>query len=778
MSKTKKRKPKVKGKKLNAQDLKRQVLHFYRRHPRKQYNPRQVIQKLKMANNKDSVQHAINQLVADKALLERDNYKYQINRDYVFNTKGNDQYVEGKVDTTRSGDAYIVTPEDKDDIFVPLSRLNTAQNGDTVKVRYWTPNGRRKPEGEVVEVLQRSAEQFVGILHVFSRLAVVTVEGRNQIDIAVPLDKLKGGENGQLVTVKVVDWSAKKFDAPVGEIVAVLGQPGTSALEMQAILINNGFDIEFPQEVIEFANMLPASIGPQEIEGRRDFRQVRTFTIDPEDAKDFDDALSLEMFEDGSFEVGVHIADVTHYVKPGTPLDQEAYQRATSVYLVDRVCPMLPERLSNELCSLRPHEDKLTFSAAFVFDKNFRIRKRWFGKAVIHSDRRFTYEEAQAILDSGQGDFAEELSLLNRVAEKLRKQRFKTGSIDFDSEEVRFRLDEDGTPLEVYVKERKAANMLIEDFMLLANREVATFMSKKEQKKNTTIPFVYRVHDDPDLDKAAELAAFARALGFEMDVTTPEMVAKSYNRLIKAAEKNPALQMLAPLAIRTMAKAIYSIENVGHYGLGFSHYTHFTSPIRRYSDVLVHRLLELNLAKDQLFITSASKLAEQCRHISDQERKAAEAERESIKYKQVEFMKKHVGETFQAKVNGIADFGIFVEVIESRCEGMISFQYMDQPYEIGEGRLSVRGRRDGKIIRMGDELMVKVIDTDLKRRRIEMAYVEGPVQTEEAVFIPAEDKSDERSNRRRGGKGRSRAKSAQAPKTKGKPRRRTRKKKE
>lgn len=758
MNKKKKtRKPKIKGRKLSSRDLKRAVLKFYHKNARKQYNPRQVIQKLRVGNNKDAVQYAIDQLVADGALVVKDNFKYQINRGFI-PTTASDTLV-GKVDMTRTGSAYILTEDGQDDIFVPPSRLGTAQNGDTVQVRYWTPKGRRKPEGEVINVTQRAAEQFVGVIHVFSRFALVVVEGRTSIDLAIPLEKILDAKQGELVAVRVSNWAEGRFGYPEGEVLAVLGQPGTSDLEMQAILINGGFDIAFSKELLTAAEALPAEISEEEITKRRDFREVTTFTIDPADAKDFDDALSVAYLDKGHIEVGVHIADVTHYVKPDTILDKEAYHRSTSVYLVDRVCPMLPERLSNELCSLRPNEDKLTFSASFVFDKDFKLIKRWFGKAIIHSARRFSYEEAQEVLDTGEGDLNEEILLLNKIALKLRKERFKHGSIDFDSEEVRFRLDENGTPVEIFIKERKDANMLIEDFMLLANREVASFISKKEQKMSVNIPFVYRIHDDPDEGKALELAAFAKALGFEMDVSTPEMIAKSYNRLIKASIDNPLLKMLAPLAIRTMAKAIYSTENVGHYGLGFSHYSHFTSPIRRYSDVLAHRILEKNLGVKELYQVNATQLAEQCKHISDQERKAAEAERESIKYKQVEFMEKHVGEQFVGTVNGIADFGMFTEINATRCEGMISFDRMDQPYEIGEGKLSVRGRRDGKIIRMGDEITVKVIDTDLKRRRIELAYVEGPVQTTETVFMAAEKEgtgsrhSNHRSGRRKAAQG-------------------------
>ena len=461
----------------------------------------------------------------------------------------------------------------------------------------------------------------------------------------------------------------------------------------------------------------------------------------------------MRFLENGDFEVGVHIADVAHYVKPGSQLDLEAYRRSTSVYLVDRVCPMLPERLSNGLCSLRPKEDKLTFSAVFVFNKNKKVISRWFGRGIIHSDRRFTYEEAQEVIETGEGDFPSELKLLNQVAKTLRERRFKDGSIDFDSEEVRFRLDENGVPVELYVKERFDAHMLVEDFMLLANREVATYMVQKEAGSREKIPFVYRVHDEPDPDKALELAAFAQAMGFEMDVSSPRAIGRSYNRLIQRAEEDPGLKILAPLAIRTMAKAVYSPENIGHYGLGFDNYTHFTSPIRRYSDVLVHRILAKNLGKENLFKVNGQKLDEQCKHISNQEKKAAEAERESIKYKQVEYMEKHVGEDFMGIVNGIAEFGIFVELIETRCEGMISFDHMDQAYEMGEGRLSVRGLHNGQVIRMGDEIKVRVLETDLKRRRIEMALIEGPQRKEQPAF-----QQNGRKNHKPQGRGRGKSK--------------------
>ncbi|MEM1216187.1 MAG: ribonuclease R [Bacteroidota bacterium] len=759
MSKKNKKRPKVKGKKLRTHELQREVLRLFKRSPKKQFNPRQVVNKLKIANNKDAVQHAIEQLVQAKALEAKDNYKYQIRRDYQVTASS--KTAEGRVDLTRSGAAYIMVEGMEDDIYVSPKHVNTALNGDKVKIRWWKARGRRKPEGEIIEIIERSTESFVGIINTFSRFALVTLEGgRQPMDIMIPLDEMQGARDGDMVVVKIREWSNGRFDNPVGEITTVLGKPGSSELDMQAILINNGFNITFPEAVVAESEALDETITEAEIAKRRDFRDVLTFTIDPLTAKDFDDALSYRELENGQFEVGVHIADVTHYVPAKSQLDQEAYKRSTSVYLVDRVCPMLPEKLSNGLCSLRPNEDKLAFSAVFVFDQQFRVKRRWFGKTVIHSDRRFTYGEAQEVIETGEGNYPEELQLLNKVAKKLRERRFKAGSIDFSSEEVKFRLDEDGTPVEVYVKERKDAHMLVEDFMLLANREVAGFIGRKENARNKQIPFVYRVHDEPDPDKAMELALFAKALGFEMDVSTPQAISKAYTRLVRKAENDPGLKMLAPLAIRTMAKAVYTTNNIGHYGLGFSHYSHFTSPIRRYSDVLTHRILEQNLPKGSLYQVNGQKLEEQCKHISNQERKATDAERESIKYKQVEFISKHVGQDFAGIVNGISDYGVFVELKESHCEGMIAYDHMDQSYEMGDGRLYIRGRRTGQIIRMGDELTVRVLDTDLKRRRIELGLVELPENDGTALPL-AEDKSKGRQSRsrsdnnrsKRGGKG-------------------------
>ena len=718
-------KHKIKGSKLKAGDLRRALLKELKLNARKQYNPKQLIRKLKIKNTQDSVKDALGKLVADGLVRENGDYKYQAIKN--IQEKTSKTYAEGVVDMTRSGSAFIVLDGDTDDVFVTARRLGNAQDGDKVKIRTWTPSGRRKPEGEVVEVLERSVTHFVGTLQIHSKYAEVVVKqpGDATLAVAVHRAELIGGEHNDQVVVKILDWEPNRFDQISGKITAVLGEEGSSEIAMQSILINNGFQITFPDEVIAESEALPSEISPMEINIRRDMRDITTFTIDPLTAKDFDDALSIRTLESGEIEVGVHIADVSHYVRPGSALDKEAAARTTSVYLVDRVCPMLPERISNELCSLRPHEDKLSYSAVFnMHPKTYKITQRWFGATVIHSDRRFTYEEAQEVLDTKSGDFCAELLQLDKISKVLRKERFKHGAIDFATNEVRFKLDEDGTPLEVYVKERIDTNMLIEDFMLLANKEVATFMVKKAERLKEVIPFVFRVHDEPNMEKVEELAAFAEALGYKMDLRTPQSIAKSYTELLAKAAEDPMVKMLSPIAIRTMAKAIYTTENIGHYGLGFENYTHFTSPIRRYADVLVHRILDENIEKGSLYKMNPTKLEELCKHISAQEKKATTAERESIKYKQVEFMENNVGEEFDGVINGMADFGVFVELTENYVEGMISFDDMDEPYDISSGKLYITGRKTGKRLKMGDLVRVRIKKVDLERRRIDMELVD------------------------------------------------------
>ncbi len=722
-----KKNSKTKGNKLSPTQLQREILKLFRRQPKKRLNPKQIARKLKVDNNRDSIQHALNMLAENKQLLDKGHFKYQLNRktDSAPAQQGrrSDKTAEGLVDMTRSGDGYIMVDGMEDDIHISAKLMNTALHGDRVRIRYWRPRGRRRQEGEVVEVLERASEHFVGTIWLYPNYAIVVPEGKVPIDIVVDLAHTADAADGDKVIVEVTQWRSKTYPNPEGKITMVLGQAGSHDIEMKSILINNGFNLTYPPNVLKETEFLPGEIIPGDMEARRDLRGVTTFTIDPDTARDFDDALSVEKLENGHIEVGIHIADVSHYVRPGMALDKEAYRRSTSVYLVDRVLPMLPERLSNELCSLRPHEDKLTFSAVFTFDDQRRLRKRWFGKTIIHSDRRFTYEEAQAVIESGTGDFPEEMTYLNELAKALRRRRFREGSINFESDEVKFRLDENGAPVEIYMKERKEAHMLVEDFMLLANREVAAFMHKKGGQKEK-IPFVYRVHDEPNSEKVQELARFAGELGFSMKVDTPRDIARSYNRLVEAARKDRGLKLLEPIAIRTMAKAIYTTDNIGHYGLGFDNYTHFTSPIRRYSDVLVHRILEQNLGR-QVHKEDETKLEEMCKHISMQERKAMDAERESVKYKQVEFIENHIGEVFVGRISGIIERGLFVALEDNLCEGLVDFSSMDEAFDLMEGGLRVRGRRSGHILKMGQRVKVRILRTDLARRQIDMGW-EGP----------------------------------------------------
>ncbi|MBK7871111.1 MAG: ribonuclease R [Saprospiraceae bacterium] len=732
--------------KLTAKQLQEEVLKLLEKEPRKRFNPRQIAKTLEINNNKDSVLHALEQLVEAGKASALGDFKFKLKTQLGEQSNRSNKMYEGYVDMTRSGAAYIESEGLDEDVFVLAKNLNTALHGDRVLIRAWVPRGRRRAEGEVVKVIERATEYFLGTIRFFEKYAIVTPDQSLALDIKIDLEDTKDAKEGDKVVVRIKTWGEKRGETLQGKITTVLGKAGTSDIEMKAILINHGFNLDFSEEVMAEIEKLEEEITEAEVARRLDLREVTTFTIDPFNAKDFDDAISIRYLENGDCEVGVHIADVSHYLKPGSKLDIEAYKRSTSVYLVDRVLPMLPEKLSNELCSLRPNEDKLTFSAIFTFDKNDKIVNRWFGKTIIHSDRRFVYEEVQEILDAGEGDFIEELKKVNQLAHKLRKERFKNGAINFETEEVQFRLDAEGVPIEVFVKERKDAHLLIEDFMLLANREVATFISEKGKEQE--IPFVYRVHDEPNPDKVEALAMFAREMGFNMRVDTPKNIAKSYNALAKAAEDNPALQLLEPLAIRTMAKAEYSTNNIGHYGLALEFYSHFTSPIRRYSDVLAHRILELNLKIDQFYRVEKDPLEERCKHISMQERKAMEAERESVKYKQVEYMSKHVGEDFPGYISGILDRGFFVALQETLAEGFIGFDTMSEAFEVAESRLRMKGTRTKREMKMGDEVSVRIIRTDLEKRQIDMMLSEEAEQA--MVAAPIKPKERRQQERRKG----------------------------
>ena len=724
MSKTKKKI--FKKKKLTQQQLQASILRLLKKDPKAKYNAKELIRKLKLKNNKDSVLDALAQL-QNQGGVRSFNGKYKIGSKKIKSTKqGNGKLrsiskeVLGKVDLIRSGAAYIVVGSDQDDVYVPQKFLNSAMHGDEVRVSILRSRKGRKPEGEVIEVIKRANKKFVGNLEISKKGGLVMVDHpKMTFDVKIDPDNINGAQDGDRVIVEVTKFARGNKKSYRGQITNILDSSDRNEMEMNTILINNGFELAFSPEVIKVVNELTDDITEKDLLERRDMREDLTFTIDPHDAKDFDDAISYKVLEDDIIEIGVHIADVTHYVKSGTALDEEAYARSTSVYLVDRVCPMLPERLSNELCSLRPNEDKFTFSAVFKFDSNYKIKDRWFGKTLTHSNRRFTYEEAQEILESGQGDLANELKAVAKVAAKMRKERFKNGAINFESDEVKFKLDENKKPIGVYVKQRKEANLLVEDFMLLANKEVAKYIAKKV--KAPEVPFVYRVHDEPDQDRLADFALFAKEMGVKVKVDTPANIAKSLNKLAEKAKTDESVKLLQPLAIRTMAKAVYTSENIGHYGLGFDYYTHFTSPIRRYSDVLVHRILYKNLKKVKR--VDKEKLEAKCKHISAQERKAIESERESTKYKQVEYLEGKEGEVFEGYVSGMIDKGIFVQLSESKAEGLIKFDAFDEPYVIEDSRMKATGARSGDKIKMGDKVKVKLIETDLDKREIELEIV-------------------------------------------------------
>ena len=720
---SKKRKTFVKGKKLPLKQLKSQLIKLFSKDKTTRLNAKQVIKKLQITNSKDSVQYAISKLAEDHVLynIKDDKYKWDKNASIAAQSKSASSKIYiGQLETIRSGAGYVIVEGLENDVYVHEKNLNGAMNKDIVKVKVPNIRGKRKPEGTILNVEKRSVTHVIGRFRNDRKHAIVYPLNHGPIkDIYIKLEDVNDASDGDPVVVEITEWGQGQNKKLWGKVTSVMSEASENDIAMQNILLSNGFDLDFPPEVLEQVKDIQPGVEEAEIAKRRDFREITTFTIDPLTARDFDDALSYQELEDGNFEIGVHIADVTHYIKEGSPLDLEALNRSTSVYLVDRVLPMLPEKLSNDLCSLNPHEDRYTFSASFIFNKNSKIIKEWFGRSVIHSDRRFTYEEAQEVIETGEGDFAKEILLLNKVAHKLRKQKFKQGAISFESDEIKFELDEDGKPIGMYVKQRKDAHMMIEDFMLLANKSVAKYIAKKPAPE---VPFIYRVHDEPNPDKLADFALFAKELGYKMNLNTPSEVAKSFNGLYEAAKTNEQLKMLEPLAIRTMSKAEYTSNNIGHYGLAFEYYTHFTSPIRRYSDVLVHRYLDKNLKGT--FRVNKEELEQKAKHISLQERKATDAERESVKYKQVEYIKGHIGEEFDGVISGMIDKGIFVKLQDSLVEGMVTFDRMDESFELAESRLKAIGKKSKRIIAMGHKIRVRIVSADLETKQVEMSIVE------------------------------------------------------
>lgn len=727
-----------KGEKLPYEKLRTLVMEAFQQSRAENISARQLLKKLKVANSKPDIMRVLDSLVKQGKITLHEEGMYSSNMERrVSNRKVEtvkpvgSKVLQGVVDLTRSGAAYVVVPDQDDDIYVPARQTGGAMHRDKVEVEITSSRRGRKPEGRIVAIVKRAIENVMGTLKIYKKFAVVVPDRANiQFDIIVPSDKMAEAVDGDKVVVKITDWTR---ESPSGEVIHVLGASGSHELEMQSILIHNGFNLAWPEPVLDECKYLPEEITDEEIAKRRDFRDITTFTIDPITAKDFDDAISIRELENGNTEVGVHIADVSHYVKPGTALDKEAYHRSTSVYLVDRVCPMLPEKLSNELCSLRPLEESLCYSTVFEIADDSRVVNRWFGRTVIYSDHRFSYEDAQEGLETGEGPFAAELLRLNKIAKALRKQRFKDGAITFETDELQFKVDELGQTLEIFVKERKDAHLLIEDFMLLANREVATLIANKS--KTMEIPFPYRVHDVPDPDKLIDFQRFARELGFQMQVDTPRQVSKSFNKLAQAAKEDEKLRLLEPLAIRTMAKAIYTTNNIGHYGLAFDYYTHFTSPIRRYSDVLVHRILDANL--HEISRPNKENLEAQCKHISERERAAMTAERESIKYKQMEYLKERIGHEFSGVISGVIESGIFVELDESRAEGMVSFRTMHGGFSLVAPFTA--GSRTGDRYTIGQKVRVRIKKIDMSARQMDLEMLD--MESSEKPARPPVEKS-------------------------------------
>nr|WP_236613967.1 ribonuclease R [Nafulsella turpanensis] len=695
--------------------MKERIQQLLEKNQTRPISTKHIIQKLDLQtkNARATMEAALHKLVkADEVELTSDGR---------YRSTAQPDEITGKVDFVNPRFAYIISEELEQDAMVNANKLKFALDGDTVRVRlYGSKSSEKRLEGEVIEIIERAREEFVGRIQLSPRFAFVIPDSRKMHhDIFVPNDQIAGARNNEKVIVRITEWPGKSKN-PEGKVVRVLGKAGENEAEIHSIMAEFDLPFEFPKGVETQAKRISENITDEEIAKRRDFRQVTTLTVDPFDAKDFDDALSLRLLENGHYEIGIHIADVSQYVGVGTVLDKEAIERATSVYLVDRTIPMLPERLSNELCSLRPNEDKLTFSAVFEMDQNAQIISEWFGRTIIHSDRRFTYEEAQERIESLQGDFARELTILNTLALKMRAERFSRGAINFETTEVKFRLDEKGKPLEVIPKVRKDAHKMIEEWMLLTNKRVAEFIYNKGKSRKTSPTFVYRTHDSPKAEKLEAFSVFARKFGHQLS-TEEEAISASLNKLLTDVEGKPEQNVLETLAIRSMAKAKYTTEPDGHFGLAFKHYTHFTSPIRRYPDMMVHRLLQHYL--DGGKSAGKEKYEKLCQHSSEREKRAADAERASIKYKQVEFMQLQEDKVFEGVVSGVTEWGIYVEIVETKCEGMVRLSDMkDDYYEYDEQNYRIIGKSNKKMITLGDKVKVRVTNTDIDRRTIDLEF--------------------------------------------------------
>ncbi|MCK7589489.1 ribonuclease R [Subsaxibacter sp. CAU 1640] len=708
------------------------ILSILKKDRNQSFNYKQIAAKLQLndASSRNQIIKKLNELLAKKEIIEVNRGKYKA----VVNT----EYHIGILDMAARGSGYIICDDFDEDVFIASNNINRALDGDEVEFYVYKRRKKGKIEGEITNVVKRAKNEYVGVIQVHKNYAFVVVDGGKMYkDIFVPNNKINKAEDGDKVLVSLESWEENE-DSPTGKVIKVLGKPGEHNTEIHAILADYGLPYEFPYQVEEYANELDTSITKEEIAKRRDMRHILTFTIDPKDAKDFDDALSFEVLDNGLYEIGIHIADVSHYLQEGTILDEEAYSRATSVYLVDRVVPMLPEILSNNACSLRPHEEKYTFSAVFQMNDKAEVKNQWFGRTVTYSDARFAYEEAQVIIETKANQIPAEISLtgkpyladqnvadailkMDELAKIMRSRRMKEGAISFDKVEVKFDLDEQANPIGVFFKTSKDANKLIEEFMLLANRKVAEFIGKQSPKKT----FVYRVHDEPDESKLAALQGVVSKFGYKLNFRDRNSISKSLNGLLEDVVGKKEQNLVDTLTIRSMSKAEYTTQNIGHYGLSFDYYSHFTSPIRRYPDVMAHRLLQHYL--DGGKSANETIYEEKCAHSSNMENLATKAERDSIKYMQIRFMEDHKNEEFLGVISGVTDWGIYVEIISNKCEGMVSVRDMtDDHYQFDESQYAMVGKKSGMIYQLGDEVIVKVKNTDLVKKHLDFYLVGKP----------------------------------------------------
>jgi ribonuclease R len=737
MSKKKNKFYKKKGRIIK--DLTKNIFKILNEDSEKSYNYKQIAAKIGIedTDGKTQVLKKLAELTSTQKIKETDRGKFKINVDRKYNV--------GTLDVTSNGNAYFISDDFDDDIFIPSINLNKGLHKDTVKVYTYNKRGSKKLEADVVEILERAKTEFVGVLQLNKNFGfVIPDDNKMYADLFVSRNKINSAEDGDKVVVTLTDWPSNSKN-PFGKITQVLGKPGDHNTEIHSILVEYGLPYEFPAEIEEEAGNLPIEITKKEIAKRRDMRSDLTFTIDPKDAKDFDDALSFTKLENGNYEIGIHIADVSHYLQEKTKLDDEAYNRATSVYLVDRVVPMLPEMLSNGVCSLRPNEEKLTFSAVFEINEKAQVVNKWFGRTVTYSDQRFAYEEAQSIIENCTLSAIKEYTIpidisiidkeynvtkeiveatlkLDELAKKMRKKRMKAGAISFDRVEVKFNLDEDTNPIGVFFKEAKDANKLIEEFMLLANRKVAEFIGQEKSKpsKNT---FIYRVHDEPNIDKLNALQGIVSKFGYSLQTDSKEVISQSLNKLLSDVHGKAESNMVETLAIRTMSKAEYTTQNIGHYGLAFDYYSHFTSPIRRYPDVMTHRLLQHYL--DGGNSPSAAIYEEKCKHSSEMEYLASRAERDSIKYMQVKYMQDHKNQEFEGVISGVTEWGIYVEIKENKCEGMVRIRDIKSDYFIfDEKQYAIVGQSTKQLYQLGDTVVIKVKKTDLERKHLDFSLIE------------------------------------------------------